>query len=690
MLNDEILLSTVVVIISLLLIASVTAMVLKRIKFPYTIGLVVVGILISIFTGHVNVPGIESITLSPALILYVLLPTLIFEASLNIDARLLWKNIWPVILLAAPGLVVSTVIVGFFMHATTPLLLGGAMLFGALISATDPVAVIALFKELGAPRRLTLLVDGESLFNDATAIVMFNIVMAMIVSGAAISMGTITKGAFDFAYVFLGGLFVGGLLGYLMVKIIAFAKNDAMIEVALSTIVAYAAFILADRVCKVSGVMSAMGAGLVVSWFGSTRFVPEVKQCLKNFWEVASFAANSFIFLLLGFTEEKLIVDIFIQDHLYIYVLMAVLACLIARSVIIYGILPFMGRFKSQQKVSMAYQTVMFWGGLRGAVPLALVLSLPADFEHRRLIIELTLGVVLFTLLIQGTTMRRLMHLFKLDKISVFNKMLALQTKLDSNAKAINSMKEMEDNGFFPERLIVKFKTGLNKSDARFQQELNDFKDAPGNAAAIKRLIWSEALTIKRNTFRKLYDNGILSEIVMRNLEELVRLSMEALAEEQLPDLESIYGTHPNLKIDKKLFRFFARLAPKDNRYIKRYRIKAVLTNYEEFAAIVAATTNVEKGLSHLAELYSEFPEVIKECRDFHKNLEDIAKKNIVRLEKTHAAGIEEIQLKLLYRICINSEINAVNELVENGNIPESVAETILEKMKNTLAFVKK
>ena len=219
--STEYFVSHILAIFILLLLAAVSSIVFKKLKFPYTIGLVIIGIVFSYLTDSAQaLAHLEDIKLSHDIILYIILPTLIFDAAINIDSRLLVKNLLPVSALAIPGLIISTFIIGVLMCKFTPLGLGVAMLFGALISATDPVAVISLFNEIGAPKRLTMLVDGESLFNDATAIVAFNIVLAMILSGASMNFVTLSSAALNFIYVFIGGLVVGIIIGFLLTRLI--------------------------------------------------------------------------------------------------------------------------------------------------------------------------------------------------------------------------------------------------------------------------------------------------------------------------------------------------------------------------------------------------------------------------------------------------------------------------------------
>ena len=402
-------------LVSLLLIATGSAIVFKHIRIPYTIGLVLVGILLGWCAGDLDIFDFAGyIHLSPDFILYIILPTLVFESAIHIDSRQLLKNLLPVLILAAPGLIISTFIVGVLTAWWTPLPLAYAILFGALISATDPVAVIALFEDIGAPGRLKVLVDGESLFNDATAIVMFQIVAGVIAAGT-FSATTRFSGALQFFWVFTGGIVAGIAVGLVIMLLIRLGRNDPLIDVAGTTIIAYAAYITADHWLHVSGVMAVVGAGLTVGWLGKNQFSRITGLYLKHFWDYAAFVANSLIFLLIGFTEDQLLRRIFTDPVIFIPILLAFIAITIARAPVVFGLIPFINRVSSVYRIDAKYQTVLFWGGLRGAVPTALALSLAKDYPYREGILSLTLGIVLCTLLIQGTTVRPLMRLLHIE-----------------------------------------------------------------------------------------------------------------------------------------------------------------------------------------------------------------------------------------------------------------------------------
>lgn len=406
--------TSVLVVITFMSVAMVASLALKRLNFPYTIGLMIIGL--GIGWTFWNVPGFEwyrALELSPELILYLILPTLIFEASMNIDARLLFRNIGPITVLAVFGLLISAVVVAFGLVWLAPISLAGALLFGALISATDPVAVIALFKEIGAPKRLITLIDGESLFNDATAIVLFTVIaVAVGMTGGHGGDASILGGAISFTVVLLGGLVVGGVIGWIGTYIIQFDRGNFLFQIAISLIMAYLSFLVADHVFHFSGVMSSLAAGLALRYRAETAFKRHHIHTMEQGWEFFSFVANSFVFILLGMTAFG---SINYQGNIATElwpILISLPIVLVARFLSIYLLIPpynWLSKLWKEAPVPWNYQAILFWGGLRGAVPVALVLAIPTSFPDRDLILHLTFGIILFTMLVQGTTVKKVM-----------------------------------------------------------------------------------------------------------------------------------------------------------------------------------------------------------------------------------------------------------------------------------------
>lgn len=293
------------------------------------------------------------------------------------------------------------------------------MVFGALISATDPVGVIALFNEIGAPRRLITLIDGESIFNDAAAIVLFTIVMAAAVHPGAVHV-SLLRASWSFIEVLLGGVLTGAVIGAAGSLVNGFVKNDIILQITMSLIMAYLSFVVSDCVFHFSGVMATLSAGIIMSASIEKTFKRSNIETIGHFGEYFSFVANSIVFLLLGLTEFHILKERVPSNELamILYVIPVVLA---ARILGIYTLIPlynFLNRRDRKKQISSGYQAVLFWGGLRGAVPVALVLTIPQTFPHRDLIVHFTLSYILFTLLFQGTTIEMLMTFMGKDSLS--------------------------------------------------------------------------------------------------------------------------------------------------------------------------------------------------------------------------------------------------------------------------------
>jgi CPA1 family monovalent cation:H+ antiporter len=299
------------------------------------------------------------------------------------------------------------------LAALTPLSWSAALLFGALISATDPVAVVALFKDLSVSERLSGLVDGESLLNDATAIVLFTILLAARASGAAGPM-IVVHGAAEFVWVSVGGLGVGAVIAAIYARVVRLAEDDPLVEIALSTVLAYTAFVIAHHYLAVSRIMAVVGAGLVGGRLRQKHFekATETRAYLQHYWSYAVFVANSFVFLFLGIGGNAFLNRLLGERLIELqYVAYAVVAVIVARLIVVYGFIRLLNRYSRIEPIDWRHQAIIFWGGgLRGALPLVLALSLPLDFEPRQRILSLTAGVVLFTLLVQGTTAGRLIR----------------------------------------------------------------------------------------------------------------------------------------------------------------------------------------------------------------------------------------------------------------------------------------
>jgi len=376
----------------LLLVAAIVAMLARRFRLPYSVGLVVAGVALSLF------PGLPHIQFSTELIFTVLLPPLIFEAALHIHWQDLRRDFFVILAMASVGVLLSACVTTLGLRYIANWEWQSALLFSVLIAATDPVSVIATLKETGAKGRLRFLMEAESLFNDGTAAAAFTIAIAF-VSGRNLAPVEIAKTSL----LTIGGGTVCGAAVAATTLLLAGRTSDHLIETMLTTAGAYGSFLLAEHF-QFSGVLATLMAGLVLGNVGPLGAVSEKgKDAINSFWEYAAFVANSLVFLLIGMNGTK-------ENILLIWrtALAAVLLVMAGRAAAVYlTLLPFA---RSSSQVSVRHQHVLVWGGLRGALPLALVLGLPATIPRREEMITVTFAVVAFSVFVQGLTVAPLMR----------------------------------------------------------------------------------------------------------------------------------------------------------------------------------------------------------------------------------------------------------------------------------------
>ena len=381
-------------IATLLLIASIVAVAARRLHVPYPIGLVLAGIGLAFF------PLASDIRLTKELIFTIFLPPLIYEAALYLRWQELRRDLPVILTLATVGVLLSAAVTTVGMHYLAQWQWSSAILFGVLIAATDPVSVIATFKESGAPGRLRLLVEAESLFNDSTAAVAFSIALAF-ATGEGIS----TFGALQTLGVTVGGGIFCGLVVAGGALLLAGHTDDHLVEITLTTVAAYGSFLLAEHF-HCSGVLASLTAGLLMGNLGALgSFSDKGRESVESFWEYAAFVVNSLIFILIGIRGAH-------QDlaRLLAPIVIAIGVVLVGRAVAIYPLCAIFAR--SALRVSPVHQHVLFWGGLRGALALALALGLPA-IAQREEIITVAFGVVAFSVFAQGLTITPLLRQLK-------------------------------------------------------------------------------------------------------------------------------------------------------------------------------------------------------------------------------------------------------------------------------------
>jgi CPA1 family monovalent cation:H+ antiporter len=390
-----------------LIAASVIAVVAARLRIPYTVALVLGGLAV----GLIHLPILEPLMahkpdwLTPNVTLVVFLPALLFEGSLKLQVRRLRENALPILLLATVGVLAATLVTGYAAHWVLGLPVLVALVFGAITAATDPISVLSIFKEMAIPPRLSIIVEGESLFNDGTAAVLYGILVAGVASG---TLG-VWSGVQDFLVEVLGGIALGGGLGYLFSKLTQ-RIDEPQIEITLTTVLAYSSYLAAQSV-HVSGVIATVAAGITVGNVGTRiGMSPRTRIALWSFWEYFSFVVNSLVFLLIG-----LQVRVGTLLHAWRPTMLAIGTVILGRILSVYLLVPVSNYFSLN--VPLRWQHVLVAGGIRGALSLALALSLARSFPYREQLLAMTFGVVAVTIVFQGLAIKPLLRALGMSTI---------------------------------------------------------------------------------------------------------------------------------------------------------------------------------------------------------------------------------------------------------------------------------
>lgn len=447
-------------ITGLLALTSLLPGLAQRLRLPYSVLLALAGSALGLLVGargHMPegemaadfLAALGEFHISSEAFLVLFLPTLLFESALAVDVRRMMNDIAPILVMAVIAVVVCMLAVGFTLASLSSYGLIACLLLGSIVATTDPAAVIGIFKEIGAPKRLTMLVEGESLLNDAAAIALFSMLVGMLLAGQQAAWGAVPL---DFAIKFIGGGLVGGAMGLGVCYLFPLLKRFATAEITLTVALAYLSYFVGEHYFHVSGVVACVVSGLVVGSLGRTRMSPGTHERMEGAWGQLGFWANSLIFLLAAMLVPEILrhtswAEVGLILALYV-------AALVARLVVVGGLLPLLTAIGIAQHVDNRMKAVVMWGGMRGAISLALALAVvehpSAPEPLRDFIATGVTGFVLLTLFINGTTLRLLIHWLKLDRLSVLDRGLrdrALSlavAEIDAEVRAIGRREGLE------------------------------------------------------------------------------------------------------------------------------------------------------------------------------------------------------------------------------------------------------
>lgn len=539
-------------ILGALTLAIMVALVIRRFKMPYTIALVIAGLILGLMSRYENLFQIElSGILSASVILYLILPPLLFDGASKLSFSSFKQNWRLTTLLAVPVVLLSMFVIGLIIwwlvwDARQEMLLF-ALLLGAVLAPTDPVSVLALFKECGAPHQLSTIVESESLYNDGTGVVLFQVMAALVVadlSGSSTGIqGILVEGSLMFLQMVIIGSIIGAIFGFAANQALVWTRNH-LLEVTITVAVAFGSFLVAETYHG-SGVIAVVVAGMMIGNIGKLKaMTPQARVGLDHFWEMVAFLMNSVLFLLIGFEMMNRLSPS--SNALYM-VFIGILAATVAR-LAVYPMCELVTRWSPDSDIPKAWRHVIFWGGLRGSIPLALMLilldqwilhpnadvaaNLPSGVYDDMLL--MASGVVIFTLIVQGMTITPLMNKLGLGKESDGNSEkfeIAIATLMSSGA-ALIELERMYKMGIAPEEQLTEAIKQEKKQITESKELLQELNKDELFKERLQGRLDARLLAIRQRAVDDAERQGLISEHTSHDLRWKLDTDLIILLEE--------------------------------------------------------------------------------------------------------------------------------------------------------------
>ncbi len=658
------------VVMGLLTVSMMAAAICNYIPVPYTVFLVILGMFLgSLARQDIGLNFLLDFQLTPDLVLYLFLPVLIFESAINLDARSLMKDIAPILVLAIPALVISTTIVGLGLWFIEDFNIIYALIFGALISATDPVAVISLFKELGAPHRLTVLVEGESLLNDATAIVLFNILLGISIWGQF--------GVFDFYVavaeflkVFFGGLGVGIIIGIVTSELLNRIHANISGYLIMSIVVAYSSFAISEHIMHLSGVMAVVSSAITLGLLGANRIPQREKETVDETWDILALVCNSLLFLLVGLS-----VDVSLLFSHLDTIFVAIVLVLVARAAGIYTLVPSAVSIFKLPNISMREKHIMWWGGLKGGLAIAIVLSIPTTMPGRETLIYVTLGVVIFSLLVNASTVRPLMRKLGFDKFTDQEEIELQHGLKQSFSQAENILKIFKKANIIPRstKKIIQEKT----------KKIFEVSESTSDTYTKTHYVKVTALRMEMKELKYLYDIGFLQYYTYMNMKILLQRESDNLElnEKKNAEKNATIKQSPFIRLEKSIIK---QLREHDfaSSFLSRYQYLRFSQTLQRNIAGLLICKKVMEKIDSLDDVEGK---IKKNIINQYKQRHDRRKKRLEDISANFPEFYERYETRLFEKVSLNAADFFIREAYNNSEFGTKIFVNIKKRIDDAI-----
>lgn len=667
-----------------------------KFRIPYTVLLVIAGSLLVPLSEIEFLSFITSFQLTPELLFFVFLPVLIFESAYNIKVRNIRDNKIAISLLAIVGLLVSTLFIGYIgywgfqlLGFQIPLLV--TLLFGAIISATDPVAVLALFKEFGAPHRLTLIFEGESLFNDGTAFAIF-LVLLDVISHGYHGYPTLLQGLFTFCTMIIGGTVFGLFMGFLFSKLIELVKGHENLEITLTLLVAHFTFLLAEVVSAnwvvnghaihLSSIIATLVASMVIGNYGRFKMSSGVEEYMGKFWEYFAFVTNSLVFILMGLLFTSLTVSLNIT---WLPILMIILVVAVARAISIYVSIGIANQFKSEKNIPSSWQHLMAWGSLRGSLAVIMVLLIPDDislpnwsyeFSIKEFIIAITIGSIYFSLLIKATTIGKVVRWLKIDVLLPYEQLSYYKSKALIYMDIINRSKELYDNHYISAEQYQKFTDyyqRLHKKICRQCDELNI-----DSSHIMENMLQLYTLKIQKKELKALFKHDEISESIYKKNLNILEIQTERVEQDstKLKSLNAYFTTWIAVLNDILRKVFFLPVRKDDPEELYLY----YQTQYLLISRVLEEMHQLKN--SHLSEIFDD-PKAIRNVIAIYQELKKVTEQQMQNEIASNQEMLEHLNEQSAINLLQTVQTDTLKELHESEIITNKLHVILNKELNN-------
>ncbi|MDF1582548.1 MAG: sodium:proton antiporter [Methyloprofundus sp.] len=600
---------------TLMLVSLLVYILAQKTKVPYTVLLVLTGSLLVPLSNTEMFGFISSFELTPELLFFVFLPILIFESAYNIQVSDMRENIRTISLLAIVGLLISTVFIGVVGHYVfrwigldIPIIV--MLLFGAIISATDPVAVLSLFKEYGAPRRLTLIFEGESLLNDGTAFALFLVFLEVIRHGY-LGASSVIDGFITFFSMVVGGILFGLMMGFIFSKLIEWVKGHEHLEITLTLLVAHFTFILSEVLSEhvvvlgyhlhFSSIIATLIASMVIGNYGRFKMSVAVEEYMEKFWGYFGFVTNSLVFILMGFLFVEQSMDLHIA---ILPILLSIIVVMLGRALSIYPVLGLVNLAKKEEPIPVSWMHLLSWGSLRGALAVIMVLLIPDNltvdgwqyaFSIKEFVSAITIGCIYFTLLVKATTIGGVMHYLGIDALTSHEELSYHKSKVLIYGEGMQLIEKLLKAGKINPQQYQSLSEQYNKLH---RESLNDYKKKTRNTKQLTSdLLRIYILGLEKEELKLLYAQSAINEKIYKKILYMLDIQMQRIErhQAQLNNIDEVFpvdGLESLINVLRKLlFLGDSHLSPEDTYVYYRTQYKLILT------AIRSLRTLPESGL---------------------------------------------------------------------------------------------